>query len=96
MITIQLRCLQNNNVTSFVDCKVQSQFLFKFHPAWCAGLTVLEYEFLIYPCLNFRLPSSMKKIGIISFTVLLRNAFFLILSILVYFHKVEKGAPWMN
>ena len=81
------------NVTNF---EVRSMFLFTLHPAWCAVLTVLVYEFLIYPCVNFRLPSSIKKIGIISFIVLLRNAMFLVVSILVYFHKVEKGAPWMK
>ena len=84
------------NVTNFNMCEVQSLFLFTFHPAWCAVLTVLVYEFLVYPCLNFRLPSSMKKIGIISFAVLLRNTAFFVVDILVYFHKVEKGAPWMK
>ena len=84
------------NVSNFNMCEVHSLFLFTFHPAWCAVLTVLVYEFLVYPCLNFRLPSSMKKIAIISFAVLLRNVVFLIVSILVYFHKVEKGAPWMK
>ena len=84
------------NITNFDECGVQGLFLFTFHPAWCAVLAVLVYEFMIYPCLNFRLPGSIKKIGIISFAVLLKNTAFLVVNILVYFHKVEKGTPWMK
>ena len=84
------------NITDYNACKANSLFLFTFHPAWCAVMTVIVYEFIIYPCLNFRLPSSMKKIGVISFAMLLRNVAFLIVSILMYFHTVESGAPWMK
>ena len=38
----------------------------------------------------------MKKIGIISFAVLLRNVAFLVVSIFMYFNTVERGAPWMR
>ena len=84
------------NITDFNTCKANSLFLFTFHPAWCAVMTVTVYEFFIYPCLNLRLPSSMKKMGIISFAVLLRNLAFFTVSILVYFHTVESGVPWMK
>ena len=84
------------NVSNFNMCEEQGLFLFTLLPAWCAALTVIVYEFMIYPCLNYRLPSSIKKIGTISFAVLLRNTAFLVVNILVYFHKVEKGAPWMK
>ena len=84
------------NITDISTCKANSLFLFTFHPAWCAVMTIIVYEFFIYPCLNLRLPSSMKKIDIVSFAMLLRNLAFLTVSALVYFHTVESGAPWMK
>ena len=76
-------------------CVANSLFLFTLHPVWCGILTALVYEFLIYPCLKHRLPSSMKRIGIVAFMVVLRNSIFLTLVVLMYFHILEKGAPWM-
>ena len=79
-------------------CEANGLFLFTLHPVYCAVLTVLVYELVIYPCFNHRLPSSMKKIGIISFAVLLRNVTYLVVSILLHFGIVKKEAvaPWMT
>ena len=58
-------------------------------------LAVMAHELLVYPCFKHRLPSSIKRISIISFAVMLRNIIFLTVSILEYFNIVEKSAPWM-
>ena len=76
-------------------CTANGLFLFTFHPFWCGILTVLAHELLVYPCFKHRLPSSLKRISIISFAVMLRNIIFLTVSILEYFNIVEKSALWM-
>ena len=76
-------------------CEANGIFLFTLNPFWCGILTVLIHELLVYPCFKHRLPSSIKRISIISFVVMLRNIIFLNVSILEYFNIVEKRAPWM-
>ena len=76
-------------------CETNGLFLFTLHPFWCMILTVLAHELLVYPCFKHRLPSSIKRISIISFAVMLRNIIFLTVSILEYFNVVEKSALWM-
>ena len=83
----------NINVTMGA-CEKNSLYLFTLHPFWYAILMVLVKESLIYPCFQYRLPSSMKTIGITSFAIVLRSITFLILSILGYFNIVENRALW--
>ena len=77
-------------------CKAKGLYLFTLHPAWCAMLLTLVYESLIYPCFKHQLPSSMKRMGMASFAVVLRNIMFLIVNILAYFNIVEREALWME
>ena len=86
-----------NITNASMYCKADGLFLFTLHPAWCGVWTVLVYEFILYPCFNHRLPSSLKKIGISSFLVLLRNAMFLTVRILMNFKIVdsERATSWM-
>ena len=78
-------------------CETNGLFLFTLHPGWCAMVILLVHEFFVYPCFCFkhRLPSSMKRIGIVSFAVLLRSILYLAVSILMYFNIVERRATWM-
>ena len=77
-------------------CKANGLHSFTLHPAWCAMLTALVNESMIYPCFKYRLPSSMKRIGMASFAVVLQNIMFLIVSILEHLNIVEREAPWMK
>ena len=85
------------NITKVIlsPCKAKGLHLFTLHPAWCAVLMVLVNEVLIYPCFKHRLPSSMKRMGMASFTVVLQNITFLIVSILEHSNIVERKAPWI-
>ena len=65
------------STTTVSICEANVLFLFTLHPGCGATLIVLVYEFLIYPCFNYRLPSSMKRIGIVSFAVVLQNITYL-------------------
>ena len=85
----------NTTIARLDLCKVNGQYLFTLHPLWCATLMVLVNELLVYPCFKHRLPNSMKRMGMASFVVVLRNIMFLILSILEHFNIVEREAPWM-
>ena len=76
-------------------CAGNGLVLFTLNPFWCGMLTVLAHELLVYPCFKHRLPSSIKRISIISFAVMLRNIIFLTVSILEYFNVVENSLPWM-
>ena len=76
-------------------CKANSLYLFTLHPVWCAMLMALVNEALIYPCFKHRLPSSLKKMGMASFAVVLRNIMFLIVNILEHFNIVERTESWM-
>ena len=76
-------------------CKTKALYSFTLHPEWCAILMALINEFVIYPCFKHRLPSSMKRIGLASFTVVVRNITFLIVNILAYFNIVERTEFWM-
>ena len=77
-------------------CKAKGLYLFTLHPVWCAMLMTLVYESLVYPCFKHRLPSSMKRMGVASFVVVLRNIMSLVKNILAYFNIVEREAPWME
>ena len=83
------------NITSFSSCQTKILFLVTLHPVWCAIVAVLLYEFLIYPCFNYRLPSSMRRIGIVSFAVMVRNVIYLVVSIMIYFNILDRGTPWI-
>ena len=85
------------NTTNFDACETNGLFLFTLNPAWCAMVILLVHEFFVYPCFCYkhRLPSSMKRIGIVSFAVLLRSIMYLTVSILMYFNIVERRATWM-
>ena len=72
-------------------CKAKGLYLFTLHPAWCAMLMTLVYESLIYPCFKHRLPSSMKRMGMASFAVILRNIMVLIVNTLAYFSTLWRG-----
>ena len=76
-------------------CETKGLYLFTLHPVWCAMLTTLVYESLIYPCFKHRLPSSMKRMGMVSFAVVLRNIMSLVINILAYFNIAEIRPPWM-
>ena len=83
------------NLTDIGACEVNSLFLFTLHPAWCGIVMFLVFEFILYPCFKHRLPSTIKRIGIASFAVVLRNLTFLAISLLSNFQIVERGAPWI-
>ncbi len=56
--------------------------LFTYHHLWCGMVWTVFYEFLLYPVLRNRLPSIIRRIGIISLFITTFSIVFLILKVL--------------
>ncbi|XP_064401489.1 solute carrier family 15 member 4-like [Halichondria panicea] len=65
------------------DCYV-SKFLslFIYHQYWCGMVWTVFYEFVLYPVIRNRLPSILRRIGIISLFITALSIVFLILKLL--------------
>ena len=56
--------------------------LFTYHYLWCGMVWTVFYEFLLYPVIRNRLPSIIRRIGIISLFITTFSIVFLILKVL--------------
>ena len=56
--------------------------LFTSHFCWCGMVWTVFYEFVLYPVIRNRLPSILRRIGVISFLMITLSIVFLILKIL--------------
>ncbi len=55
-----------------------------YSPAWVIIIMTFVYEFAIYPLLQNRLPSILKRIGIISFLIFILNSIELVLATAIF------------
>ena len=58
---------------------------FTTNPWWCVIVGTLIYEFIVYPFIRYRLPSILKRIGIVFLCLVLFNMAFLLYHICVYY-----------
>ncbi len=56
--------------------------LFTYHRCWCGMVWTVFYEFVLYPVIRNRLPSILRRIGIISLFITTLSIVFLILELL--------------
>ena len=61
--------------------------LFTYNSWWCGMVWTVFYEFVIYPVIRNRLPSILRKIGIISLFITTLSIVFLILELVHYYHS---------
>ena len=47
-------------------CLTKVTYYFTYSQYWCAILAIIAYEFAVYPFVRNKLPSSLKRIGIVS------------------------------
>ena len=66
---------------------------FTTNPWWCVIVATLIYEFIVYPFIRYRLPSILKRIGIIFLCLVCLNAAFLLYSVCIYY-KVTVFRPF--
>ncbi len=56
-------------------------------------ITLLVYEFVVYPLARNRIPSILKRLGLISFLALLLSIVKLVITIVFFFYPTY-GSPW--
>ncbi len=61
--------------------------LFTYNSLWCGMVWTVLYEFVLYPVIRNRLPSIVRKIGIVSLFITAVSIVFLILEIVHYYHS---------
>ena len=61
--------------------------LITYNSWWCGMVWTVFYEFILYPVIRNRLPSILRKIGIISFLITALNIVFVILGLVHYYHS---------
>ncbi len=75
-------------------CDEYLVFSFTYNPFWIMIIALLVYEFLIYPFIKNRLPSILKRIGILSFLLFIFNSIKLIIA--VSFFYLEHFSQWYS
>ncbi len=70
------------NLLDLGRCTSYMTYAFTYNPWWCPIVVIFLYEFILYPLIRYKLPSMLKRIGIIYFIVALVNIGFLILHIM--------------
>ena len=61
--------------------------LITYNSWWCGMVWTVFYEFILYPVIRNRLPSILRKIGIISFLITALNIVLVILGLVHYYHS---------
>ncbi len=61
--------------------------LFTYNSWWCGVVWTVLYEFVIYPVIQNRLLSILRRLGIISFFITALSIVFLILEVVHYYHS---------
>ena len=84
---------------SFLDnpanCEADLISAVTYSPTWVIIIVALVYEFAIYPLIRNRLPSILKRIGIISFLVFIVNSVKLVLATVIFSYFLDLS-PWLN
>ena len=93
-LSIQWNLLFHHQTVAGLD-NYQSTILycFTYSPFWCLMLTTLLGEFLMYTLVRMKLPSILRRIGIVCFIAFLVNAGYLLLYAVNYTHHLQL-LPW--
>ena len=83
-------------------CKARLKYSVTYSPAWVIIIVTLVHEFAIYPLIRNRLPSILKRIGIISFIIFIVNSVKLVLATAISSYSTAISSysldlsPWSN
>ena len=67
---------------------------FTCSPQSCVIICMLVFEFAIYPAVLNRIPSILKRIGIVSFLTVISSCVYLILEVIRHFNVNEQATMW--
>ena len=82
------------HVSTLSHCSWTLLSEFTYSPQSCITIGILVYEFAIYPAMVNRIPSILKRIGILSFLTVTSSCVYLILEVIHYFHGNEQTTTW--
>ena len=76
-------------------CEARLMYSVTYSPTWVIIIVTLVYEFTIYPLIRNRLPSILKRIGIISFLIFILNSVELVLATAISSCSLNLS-PWSD
>ena len=77
-------------------CLTNVTYFFTYNRSWCAVLGVIAYEFVVYPCIRNKLPSSLKRIGTVSLLITLVSFICFVIKLAHYLsHSDERITGWI-
>ncbi len=76
-------------------CEARLTYSVTYCPTWVIMIVTFVYEFCIYPLIRNRLPSILKRIGIISFLIFILNSVELVLATAISSCSLH-CSPWSN
>ncbi len=76
-------------------CEARLVYSVTYCPTWVIIIVTFVYEFAIYPLIRNRLPSILKRIGIISFLIFILNSVELVLATAIFSCSLDLS-PWSN
>ena len=81
----------------FSICLTEVTYFFTYNRSWCAVLGVVAYEFVVYPFIRNKLPSSLKRIGTVSLLITLVSFICFVIKLAHYLsHSDEKITRWIT
>ena len=80
-------------VAGLDNCQSTVLYCFTYSPFWCSMLAILLGEFVVHPLVKMKLPSILRRIGIVCFVAFLVNAGYLLLYAINYAHHLQL-LPW--
>ncbi len=75
-------------------CFSEMIYFVTYSPTWCAMMLTPIYEFVIYPIVQHKLPSMLKRIGIASLFVILINIAHVCWIVATLYANVERYTDW--
>ncbi len=79
---------------NLTHCTSQIIFYFSYDSAWCTMITTLLFELVIYPIIGHKLPTILKRIGIVSFLVTVISVLLLLLELVHHYVEDENVVEW--
>ena len=78
-------------------CLSEVTYFFTYNRSWCAMLGIIAYEFVVYPFIRNKLPSSLKRIGTVSLLITLVSFICFVIKLAHYLsHSDERITQWIT
>ena len=90
LVSLSLSSTQSLGLLNNIyDCASGLEYALAYSPWWSVVLTTVLYELAVYPLIRNIVPSTLKRVGIVSFLVFLVNSGYLLMSVCKFVRLVE-------